>query len=256
MILAAIVSISCIVPAFAQNSGTETGAEAMGSTRDALTRWVETQQIISRETRDWQIGKEVLEQRIELIGDEIAGLEEKISTARSSIRDADNERSKLDSENGSLKRASGALEESIGPLEGKTRSLLRMLPDPIREKVAPLSHRIPSDPENTGLSLGERYQNVIGILNEVNKFNGDISVHSELREIADGKSAEVKTLYLGLGQAYYVTPGGESAGIGRPTPDGWEWIPADELAPQVNRVIDILMNGKVPAYVPLPVEIR
>jgi hypothetical protein len=122
--------------------------------------------------------------------------------------------------------------------------------------VAPLSQRMPDDPANTEVSLSERFQNVIGILNEVNKFNRDITVTNELRELPGGSMAEVTVVYLGLGQAYYVTSGGDGAGVGRPAADGWEWTAANHLAPEIFRTVEILKNAQPPAFVPLPVEIR
>jgi len=110
----------------------------------------------------------------------------------------------------------------------RTKRLLERLPDPVRERVKPLSQRFPEDPADTKLSLGERFQNVIGVLNEVNKFNGEVSVTSEVRALANGSSAEVTALYLGIGQAYYVNASGDAAGIGTASADGWVWTPADE----------------------------
>jgi hypothetical protein len=226
------------------------------STRETLAKWVETQQIISQEKQDWQLGKEVLEQRIELIEGEIALLEEKVAEIGESLAEADKERSKLLVEDKAYKSAAEGLNEVIGPLESKTLHLLGGLPDPIRDHVRPLSVRIPEEGAATKLTLGERFQNIIGILNEINKFNRDITVTSEIRALPGGGTAEVKALYIGLGQAYYVTPGGDAAGIGRPAADGWHWQPADELASEIQRAIAILQNEEVPAYVPLPVTIE
>jgi hypothetical protein len=106
------------------------------------------------------------------------------------------------------------------------------------------------------MSLGERFVNVLGVLNEVSKFNGDITVRSELRPLPDGSSAEVQLLYVGLGQAYYATSDGGSAGVGRPGAEGWIWESADEHAPGIAEAIAILKNEQVPAYVPLPVRIQ
>ena len=69
-------------------------------------------------------------------------------------------------------------------------------------------------------------------------------------------TAEVRALYIGLGQGYYVTVSGEAAGIGYPTPEGWRWTPQDGLADEISRAIAILQSEDVPAYVPLSVEIR
>jgi hypothetical protein len=230
--------------------------ESLQSTRETLAKWVETQQIISREKQDWQLGRQVLEQRIGLIEGEISMLQENIAEISDSLAEVEKERRELLVENRALESAAAGLDAVIPPLEGKTLQLLQSLPDPIRDHVRPLSVRIPEDPATTRLSLGERFQNIIGILNEINKFNRDISVYSEIRALPGGSTAEVKALYVGLGQAYYVTPTGDAAGVGHPTPDGWKWTPADELASDISRAIAILQNEEVPAFVPLPVTIE
>jgi hypothetical protein len=253
VLLVAAASVS----AGAATAQTDSAAdEVLGSTRSAVEKWVETQQIISKEKKDWQLGKEVLEQRISLIENEITSLEEKTAETRKAIGEADAKRRELASRNEQLKTAAASLYDRIGPLEQKTRELLATLPEPLQERVAPLSQRMPDDPENTEVSLSERFQNVIGILNEVNKFNRDITVTNELRELPDGSMAEVTVVYLGLGQAYYVTSGGDGAGVGRPAADGWEWTAANHLAPEIFQTVEILKNAEPPAFVPLPVEIR
>jgi hypothetical protein len=65
----------------------------------------------------------------------------------------------------------------------------------------------------------------------------------------------VKTVYVGLGQAFYVSASGE-AGVGRPGPEGWQWRPANELARNIGTMIQILQNKAKPVFVSLPVEIR
>jgi hypothetical protein len=244
------VAVVCAGGASAQEGA------SLDSTRATVSKWVETQQIISKEREEWQLAREVLQQRIKLIEGEIASLERKIAELQTGIDEADTKQRDLGAENTGLKQATSTLGGIIGPLESKTQRLVAQLPNPIRERISPLSQRIPDDPAKTQLSLSERFQNVIGILNEVNKFNRDITVTSEIRPLADGSTAEVKALYLGLGQAYFVTPDGRAAGVGRPTAEGWEWSEANQLAPRVLEAIAILQNESVPDYVALPVEIR
>jgi hypothetical protein len=245
-----LVTCSTAVPA------QEPDPANLQSTRDTVARWVETQELIAKEKKDWQDGKDLLERRVELLESEIAELESKIAESKGTLTEADRRRYELVSENLTLKRATEGLQLDIGRLEEKVRTLLARSPEPIRNRVAPLSQRIPAPGSETTLSLGERYQNVIGVLNEFNKFQRDVTVTSEIHTLADGSRAEVKALYLGLGQGYYVNNDGTAAGVGQSTDQGWVWTPADELAPKISEAIAILQNEKVPAYVPLPVTIR
>lgn len=253
-VLVAVALAACTAPAWAQGGAVD--ADALEATRDTLARWVQTQQIISKERRDWEVAREMLEQRAALVEGEIRAIEERLSELRSGLNEASAQRGELTGGNTELRQASAEFVDMVTSLENRTRTLLAGAPAPIRERVAPLSQRIPADPASTKQSLSERFQNVIGILNEVNKFNADITVTSEIQALPDGTTAEVQAIYIGLGQAYYVTPDGKSAGIGRPTPEGWRWTEANDLALRITRAIAILKNEEVPAYVPLPVEIR
>ncbi|MBN1256989.1 MAG: DUF3450 family protein [Planctomycetes bacterium] len=221
-----------------------------------MEKWVETRRIISKEKQDWEVGKEILNERIELVQREIDSLREKFEKAEESIAEADKKRAELNDENENLKESATSLETMVTALERQTRLLLKKLPDPICERVKPLSQRIPDKPEETKLSLSERFQNVIGILNEVNKFNREITVTSEVRTLTDGSSAEVTALYIGIGQGYYVSGNSKVAGVGSASEEGWSWTEANAAAPQIAEAIAILKNEKVAAYVKLPVEIK
>ncbi len=91
-------------------------------------------------------------------------------------------------------------------------------------------------------------------MNEVNKANGEITLATEVRTLSDGKPSEVKTVYLGLGQAYYLSAKGE-AGVGRPSSEGWVWTPDNELASKILQVVEMLEGKAQPKFVPLPVKI-
>lgn len=226
------------------------------NTRAALEKWVEIQRIISQEKRDLALAREMLTERIKLVHRESESLRGKISEAEESIAEADKKRAEMIEENEKLKEASASLGSTLFLLEGRTRQLLQRLPDPIRERVKPLSQRLPDSTGQSKLSVAERFQNIVGILNEVDKFNREISVTSEVRTLTSGSSIEVAALYIGIGQAYYASANGSIAGIGTVSDEGWLWRPANEAAAQIADAIAILKNEKVAAFVQVPVEIE
>jgi FtsZ-binding cell division protein ZapB len=234
----------------------EPKAAKVDDVRDVLEKWVETRRVISKERRDWTLGREMVEDRIRLVQREIESLRARIGDAEKSIADADRKRADLVETNEKLKSASSALGHTVGALETRTRELLKRLPDPIRERVKPLSQRIPEKPEETKLSLSERFQNVVGLLNEVNKFNRDVTVTSEVRKLDNGTTVEVTALYVGIGQGYYVTAKGDAAGVGVPSAEGWVWTPANDAAARIAEAIAILKNEKAAEFVRLPVRIQ
>ena len=224
-------------------------------TRLKMDKWLETQQIISKERKDWQQGKEILLGRLEVVKKEIATLEEKTTQAEASVAEANKKRSEMLAENDQLKVAGAQLTGAVAEMEGEIRKMFKQLPEPIQTKLQPLYQRIPENPSKTRVAAAERFQNILGILNELNKTNNEITVSYEVHNLADGRPSEVKAIYVGLAQAYYVSARGE-AGIGRPTADGWKWEPSKAVARDVLTALEILEGKQSPAFVPLPVILK
>lgn len=226
------------------------------STRATLAKWVETQQIISKEQQDWRQGKELLESRIALLKDEIGGLQTRIDGLMTGANEADRKKSEFVQQDETLQAASSTLAARVSAMEAHVRRLEVRLPAPAKERVAPLFNRMPADSARTNVSLAERFQNVVGIANEINKLNNEITMTSEVRTLSDGKPSEVRVIWVGLGQAYYVSAAGTEAGVGRPGTEGWEWTNDDSIAPRVAAAVEVLQNKGKPAFLPLPVSIR
>lgn len=252
-----LITFVCVVFLFSSIAvSNDTTSENINNTRSALEKWIENQRLISKQKSDLAIAKETLTERIGLVEREIKSLEGKISEAEESIAEADKKRAEMIVENDKLKAASDSLGMTLVSLENRTRQLLKRLPDPIRELVKPLSQRLPDETKECKASISERFQNVVGILNEVDKFNREISVTSEVRTLKDGRSVEVTALYIGIGHAYYASSNGTVAGIGMVLNDEWQWKEADEAASQILEAIAILKNEKIASFVKLPVEIK
>jgi len=249
-LLAACAALAAI-PALADDTPV---SERIGGMRDAFDRWVETRRVISEETRDWTLGKDMLDSRIDILRRELAAVREKIAESERSTTDADRRTAELAAQRDALRAASGELAATAAALETRTKELVQRLPDPIRDKIKPLSQRLPADPASSELPLSTRFQNVVGLVNEVNKFNREITVTSEIRALPDGTSAEVTVVYIGLAHAYYTGGNGRIAGFGTGTAQGWTWTPANEAAPQVARVVAILKNESPAEFVLLPLK--
>ena len=237
------------------SGGQDPRSSTLEETRLVMGKWIETQQIISKERNEWQQGREILTSRLELVKKEIAGLEEKIQQAQASVAETNAKRDELLAQSEVLKAAGTQLAAAVGAMEAEVRRLFKMLPEPIQTKLEPLHQRIPEDPEQVKVSPAERFQNVLGILNELNKANNELSVTFEVHTLADGKPSEVQVIYIGLAQAYYVCASGE-AGIGRPSDDGWKWEPSASIGRDVTTALEIVQGKHSPAFVPLPVTLQ
>jgi Skp family chaperone for outer membrane proteins len=228
---------------------------AVDSTRATLAKWVETQRLLAKERKDWEEGKETLKARIALVQGEIDALAEKRKDLDSTSSEASQKMAELNRKRDETGIAADELRRSAESLERRLKTTWPSLPSPLQEKLRPLYDRIPADPATTTVAIAERFQNVVGMLNEVNKFNSEITRTKELRTLSDGKPSEVETVYVGLGQAYFLSAKGE-AGTGYPTKTGWKWERADRNASQIAEVFDILAGKSKPSFVSLPVRIQ
>lgn len=238
-------------------SGAALGVQAqdLDATKEALSKWVETRKLISEEKQKWELEREILGDRIDLVRNERDTLNSKIHETQSLITDADKKREDLVKEKDALKNASATLVNRIFTLEREVMALLPTLPEPVQERIKPLSQRIPKTQE-TDLSLSERYQNVIGIINDLNKGAGEITVVSEVKTLADGTTAEVQTMYIGYAVGYSCNNNGDVAFVGTPTSKGWNWEQDNSIAPKVADSISILKNEKVAAFIEMPVSVN
>lgn len=242
----------------AGDQGSAQDAVSVDGARAALEKMVETRRITSREQADWDLGRELLQDRIAVVQAEIDILQERVGRTEASISEADRAREELLAENARLRASSAQLVSMVGTVEARTAALLARLPVPIQERVRPLSQRFPDDPEATDLSLSIRFQNVVAVLNEITRFNRELTVTSETRTVSDGittQDVEVAAMYVGIAYGFYTTVDGRYAGVGTATDGAWRWTARNEAADSVQRAIDILANEGIADFVSLPITI-
>lgn len=225
-------------------------------TRTALEKWIETWQLIARLKADWQADQETLRGSIQLFTAEQERLDKALAELDTgNVKVAGEQKQNLELQ----ARNQAALDRALALVAGFEKQLLAMarnLPPPVTEKLAKLLSLVPADPATAKAPLLNRVQILVGILKAVDEFNSKIDVLSELRRTADQREVQVRTIYLGLGQAWFVDESSTFAGRGGPAADGWKWEVKNDVAPLVRRVIAIYEQAQPAAFVGLPVELR
>ncbi|MGZ0655269.1 DUF3450 family protein [Coraliomargarita sp. W4R72] len=241
---------------FAVSFATGYSQNDIANTREVLNQWVETEQIISETRSGWALEKAMLQDSKKLLASELERLNAELEALDATATAVDEERTELAANQETLSEASAVVESNIGDLEAQIKTILPRLPVPLIDRIKPLVRRLPDDPNNTQLALGERVQNIVGILSQADKFNGTITQTSESREVGDGRVIEVRTLYWGLGGAFYVDTAGEYAGVGFPGESGWEWPTVDGSGGQIKRLFDVYEGAEDIQFVEVPVRIK
>ena len=225
-------------------------------TRVVLEKWVETRQLISKTKSDWQSDKEMLEQTKQLLERELKTLDDQFTKLGTNSVQVEKERLQAEALLKSSEEMLDRAKQYAAEFEAGLVKLVPRLPVPLQDILKPLVNRLPSDPKATKMSSPERMQVLVGILNELDKFNNSVSVFSERRKNPKGEELAVETLYVGLGAAYFVDDSGTFAGTGRPGPSGWEWTTQPEIGSSVKEVVRIYRNERPARFVALPATIR
>lgn len=200
--------------------------------------------------------KETLEQSIRLFDRELEETKGQLAKVETGGGQMEKERAEAMADKEGLLAASARAKEKAAELEGQVRGLLKSLPSPLLAKIDPLVKRLPDSSAETKLAVAERFQTLVGILSEVDKFNGSVTIASEIKNIGAGGELQLNILYLGLGQAFAVDKPGKLAFVGVPGPDGWQWTPSEGIASAVKAAIAMHDNSQPASFVKLPIEIR
>ena len=232
------------------------GQSKFEETRATLRKWIETESEIARAHNEWTEEKKTLDGILAVLASEKAMLQETLEKSEEEISQADAKRATLGAKRDDLKEASGVINQVIEGLESKVRELHPYFPEPLQVTIAPLYTRIPEVGEDTTDSLSARMQNVVGILAQVDRFNGGITLHSSPRTLDNGQTVQIKTLYLGLGCAYFIDKSGSYAGIGIPGPEGWIFQERADLAPVISEAIDVYEDPQKANFVQLPIGVN
>lgn len=220
--------------------------------RQVIESYVNTRQSISKAQSEWESYQELTNRRIALYEDEIAELEETIQEAEEETTSAERRIASIRDDIQVLRSATNIVSTSLPVLEQKVRELYLYFPTPLRDKVTSIVQKMGSQ----GMQTSDRMALVIGVLNEVDKFNSSFThLRDELRE--DNQTKLVDVLYLGMGIGYYADNDGTIGGMLVPAEKEWEWVQKDELAPMIHQAILYYLGEVKPAMmVELPVEIK
>lgn len=213
--------------------------------------------MISRLKADWDEDRGTLKSTISLFKSQQERLGEKLAKVGEQNGQVAKETVENEAQLARYMAALKKVEEMVVGFESKLKAQIGNYPPPLvrQELVAKIISLIPADSKDTKVPLISRVQNMILILKAVQEFNSELHVASEIRKNGD-KDMEVQTIYLGLGQAWFVSKDGSFAGTGGPSEGGWKWESNPSIAGQVQGALAVYDKSKPAAYVALTAEVK
>lgn len=221
-------------------------------TREIIAQYVKTRQEIARVKNEWSAYQEIAQRRIDLYEREIRKLSETIETAEERTTQAERTIAGIREEIAELRAANDIVGDALPTLEDKTRELYQYFPSPLKNRVQRLVQQL-----GKSRQASDRMAIVIGILNEVDKFNSEFNFAKDEKTLPTGETVLVDKIYAGLAVGYYADSEGKVGGVGKPAEGEWEWTERNDLAPAIRNAV-LYYNGEIkPAMlVDLPIEIQ
>lgn len=224
--------------------------------RNTVNEWATTEKAITQEALAWQSDKVLLTDMIAVAENRVAHLKSRIEESEELTNAADQERAQLLDHSEAIAEKSKRIQTYVTSIETSLRSLQKQLPEVLQLDLEALYQRIPDETKSNTLGLAERMQNAINIISRIRQFDNKITVSESIKQLPGTQSeAAVQTLWIGLGQAYYLAP--NDAGFGIPSADGWQWQSQPELSDAIQASIE-LVNGSqtTPELITLPISLN
>ena len=220
--------------------------------REVISKYVETRQEIARVKNEWRAYQELTQRRINLYEQEVRQLRELIQNAEEQTTQAEREIAGIKEQIAVLRQANNIVLQALPAFEDKLRELYTFFPKPLKTKVQSLVQQLGKPKQ-----ASDRMAILIGIMNEVDKFNAEFNFARDEKTLPSGETVVVNVIYLGLATAYYANTEGTIGGVGVPASGEWIWTERNDLAPAIRDSV-LYYNGDIkPAMlVELPVEIQ
>ncbi|MDP0501621.1 MAG: DUF3450 family protein [Verrucomicrobiota bacterium JB022] len=245
-----LCAVALCATSLAAQQNTAAVKQEIDSTRNSISEYVRVRQDIAKARNEWQAEKEIIQRRIDLFEQEKADLQERIATAQERASSAQQVISEKRSQISQLTSATNVVRDKLPDYEAQIAAMIDYLPAPLKRDVEKLTPSLGKGPVSNRMAV------VIGILNQIERFNSQFIITTDLKQTADGQSKSVDVLYLGLAQAYYVDQEGTIAGIGTPAKGGWQWTERNDLAPQIQKAFIYYRGDVKPAeFVELPINV-
>lgn len=232
-------------------SAEDNAASAAADFRAAVSELVVLRAQAAKEARDWSRQREMLERELRLLQQAQAELLEQVSAARAAAEEEERGISEMAAKKLRLEQGLAALERVVEEAEQTLKSQIAAAPPWF---VAELKFEAAAAPSGGRGGAAARTAALLERLARIEAAHGRIHYRRDILRGSDGAMREMDVLYLGLSRGFAVSDDNRLALAGAARAGGWTWTPADELAAEVRRAVDIHNRRRRAAAVALPLE--
>ena len=236
----------CTVPLVAETPTLDTVEKSAGD-------WLKVRAETNRLETEWDSQRQLLDSMVHGVEARATTLEAKRDFLRAATAKDRDEMTALESAN---KSATSGLETVDAQLKATDARLLLVRPSlpPRLSAALELPYKSLAGSQ---LTVGERMQLTVTVLNRCLQFNRSIACEDEVLEVGPDRGArQLEVIYWGLSHGYALDRPAGKVWYGSPGPEGWHWEPVPEMAEKVASLIAAYHGKTDPAFVDVPVTLK
>lgn len=212
-----------------------------------VKKTIETELTTSEEKRDWKNQEALLQELIKLYETELTLINEELEASGDITENLDSTAEDLKTKTAELERQRKEIHKRSKAQAERLLTITKRFPQPLQEEIATDEAVLVSRESN----VRDIITSMISILKSASQFNRTVN-YSNLIEEVEGKKRQMRVLYLGLGQAYYIS--GDTAGIGKPVDGKWSWTEIPDSKANIDKAIAVYQKTRRPELIKLPVQ--
>ena len=223
--------------------------------RETISQWAQTLKEIQTAEEDWKSESLLLEGQKESLAAEEDDLKNSIKLAKEERDSSDKGSVELVNKKKKLEDVTKLIDSEITKFENRILKLDKVLPRPLRDKIAPQYETMRlSEEKKKEIGSAKRVQNLLAAVTEIEKFQNKITDVSEIIKVKDIEQ-QVDTLYFGLSIAYAVNKTGDWAAIATGN-SGWEFKERKELGEKIKQLVQIARKEGEIDFVELESQVK
>ena len=160
-------------------TGSTTLFSQIKETQQIIEGWIDTEQLISEESSQWNIEKAALLDLQDALKREISELDSKLAISEEQASGAAKQRSDLKVRKQKAEQTTQALFRSLQKIEGQLNEFFSFLPTPLAERLSPFREKLGSVPTKSRLTLRQRVETVVSLLQAIHIFHRSVTLSAK-----------------------------------------------------------------------------
>jgi hypothetical protein len=229
------------------------GADPVELLQNAAADWVKVRAETAHLESDWTSQKPFLSSMVDGLAERADAAEAKREFLQAKTTKDREELAGLDASSRLSATGLQAVDAQLKAMDGRILLLRPSLPPRLSAAL-----KLPYEGlASNGLTVSERMQLTMAVLNRCIQFNRVITCEDELLRVDGSKNPQLmEVIYWGLSHGYALDRSAGKAWFGSPGDGGWHWEALPDGSPQVAKLLAVYHGKSEPGFVEVPATLK